>query len=330
MPSRRALFLVLLLVVVVACSEETGESTPMESSPVTVTPTTVLPTTTEASTATTTTPDAPSGIEGLDFEYLDPASFATIELVDAGAEPLEVRSWAPPVGTVVAMTTTLGSESTQTAGGAEPTNTDFTATIDSTIEIVALTDEGFVSRTVFDSTEVSASDPLSQSALEAAYGALIGVEVYQLTRPDGAIIAQAGVEALGQGDALGNGLGGIAVPLPTEAIGIGAVWTAEQVIGVEGIQLVQTVTTRIIDIQGDVLTIEIEAMSAFDPDSDVAALGPIELQGTSTGTAVWGLSIGMPISAVSESIQDVNSTDPAAPFSVRTITTIEITAELLD
>jgi hypothetical protein len=335
MRSRRGLFLVVLLVAAVACGEEAAEPTPTESSAATSTPTTAAPATTEAPTTTpapttTTTSDAPSGIEGLDFEYLDPASFPTIELVDPGAEPLEIRSWTPPVGTVVAMTTTLSSGSTQTAGGADPTNSDFTATIDSTVEIVALTDEGFVARTVFDATDVSASDPLSQSALEAAYAALIGVEVYQLTRPDGAIIAQAGIEALGQGDALGNGLGGIAVPLPSEPIGIGAVWTADQIIGVEGIQIVQTVTTRIVDIQGDLLTIEIEATSAFDPDSDTAALGSIELQGTSTGTAVWDLRIGMPISAVSESIQDVNSTDPVAPFSVRTITTIEITAELLD
>ena len=236
----------------------------------------------------------------------------------------------PPVGTVVSMTTTLSSESTQSAGGVDPASTDFTATIGATTDIVAITDEGFVARTVFDSATVSSSDPFTEGALESVYGELIGVEVHQLTRPDGAIIAQAGIDALGQGEVLGNGLGGIAVPLPTEPIGVGAVWTANQVLGVEGIQIVQAVTTRIVDIQGDLITVEIEATSAFDPDSDTTALGPITLQGSSTGTAVWDLSIGMPVSASSQSIQDVESTDPAAPFAVRTVTAIEISTQSVD
>jgi hypothetical protein len=317
-----------MVLTAVACSEETVEPT-LADAP--IVSTTIAPTTTTTTAPTTTTTEpAQEGIDGLDFEYLDPGTFPTLQLVDAGAEPREVRAWRPPVGTVVSMTTILSSESTQTGGGVESISSDFTATIGATTEIVAETEEGFVARTVFDSATVSSSDPTTESALESVYSQLIGVEVDQLTRPDGAIIAQAGVDALGQGDVLGNGLGGIAVPLPTEPIGIGAVWTADQIIGVEGIQIFQTVTTRLVDIQGDLLTIEIEATSAFDPDSDTEMLGPITLQGSSTGTAVWDLSIGMPLSASSQSIQDVESTDPSAPFSVRTITTIEITSVPLD
>ena len=331
------LALVLCLAILAACTQGTVESdevadvTTTAASPATeveATATTAAPPTTLAPT-TTTLPEQP-GIEGLDFEYLDPTSFPAIELVDAGSEPREVRAWMPPVGTTVSMTTTLSSESTQTGGGLDSITTDFTATIGASTEIVATTDEGFVARTVFDSASVSSSDTFTERALESVYAELIGVEVHQLTRPDGAIIAQAGIDALGQGDVLGNGLGGIAVPLPTEPIGVGAVWTADQVIGVEGLQIVQTVTTRIVDIDGDLLTIEIEATSAFDPSSDTESLGPITLQGSSTGTAVWDLSIGVPVSAVSESIQDVESTDPDAPFSVRTITRIEISTEPAD
>jgi hypothetical protein len=323
----RSVLIALLVIAIGGCSEETVEPTLADPPAAT---TTIAPTTTTATIPTTTAaPAQEEGIDGVDFEYLDPGTFATIELADAGAEPREVRAWRPPVGTVVSMTTTLSSESTQSSGGAS-VSSDFTATIGATTEIVADTEEGFVARTVFDSATVSSSDPATETALQAVYSQLIGVVVDQLTRPDGAIIAQAGVEALGEGNVLGNGLGGIAVPLPTEPIGIGAVWTADQVIGVEGIQIFQTVTTRLVDIQGDLLTIEIEATSSFDPDSDTETLGPITLQGSSTGTAIWDLSIGMPVSASSQSIQDVESTDPSAPFSVRTITTIEITSVPLD
>ncbi|MDH3251107.1 MAG: hypothetical protein OEQ47_19215 [Acidimicrobiia bacterium] len=329
MSGPRTSLVLILVIAAFACSEEAVDPASVDSSGVTTTvvsTTTAAPTTTIASTTTTA---GREGIEGLDFDYLDPVTFPTIELVDPGLDPREVRAWMPEVGMAVAMTTTLTSMSEQSGGGAEPVNADFTATIGATVEIVAETDEGYVARTTFESTTVSASDPLSQQALEQAYAILSGVEVHQLTRSDGAIIAQAGVDALGQGDVLGNGLGGIAVPLPTEPIGVGAVWTADQVIGVEGIQILQRVTTRIIDIQGDLLTIEIEATSAFDPDSDIERLGPFTLQGSSTGTAVWDLSIGMPVSAFSESVQDVESTDPVAPFAVRTITTIEITSEIV-
>lgn len=328
MSGPRTWLVLILAVAVLACSEEAVDPTPADSSAVTTTTVASTTTTTESPT-TTLAPTTTEPEQVFDFDYLDPTTFPTIEVVDHGLEPRQVRSWMPQVGTKIAMTTTLRSVSDQSGGGAEPVNADFTATIEAIVEIVGETDEGFVARTTFESTTVSASDPLSQRALERAYATLSGIEVHQLTRSDGAIIAQAGVDALGQGDVLGNGLGGIAVPLPTEPIGVGAVWTADQVIGVEGIQILQTVTTRIIEIQGDLLTIGIEATSGFDPDSDIEELGPLTLRGASTGTAIWDLSIGMPLSAFSESIQDVESTDPAAPFAVRTITTIEITSEIV-
>jgi hypothetical protein len=228
------------------------------------------------------------------------------------------------------MTTVLSSESEQTGGGVDSISSDFTATIGATTEIVAVTDEGFVARSVFDSAMVSSSDAFAEGALESVYSGLIGKAVQQLTRPDGAIVAQAGIDELGQGDVLGNGLGGIATPLPAESIGIGAVWKADQVIDVEGIRINQTVTTRLVDIQGDRLFIEIEATSALDPSSKGAGLESITLEGTSTGTAIWDLSIGMPVLASSESIQLVESSDPTAPFTVRTVTSIEITAELVE
>jgi hypothetical protein len=267
-------------------------------------------------------------VEGLEFDYLDPDTFPDLVLVEAGAEPREVRSWMPPVGARAAVTTTLDSQSTQTGGGVDSITTSFTATIGATMEAVAITDEGFVMRTTFDSSTVDSSEAFTQGLLEAAYAELIGVEVHQLTRPDGAIIAQAGVEALGEG-LLGNGLGGIATPLPTEPVGIGAVWKTDQVLEIEGIRIAQTVTTRLVDVQGDVLTIEIDATSALEP-GDVEGLGGISLSGTSNGTAVWDLAIGVPLSASSRSTQDVESTNPDDPFSVLTITTIEIKAEPLD
>lgn len=323
----RSLLALLLLFVASACGEDATESTQATSTTAAPAATTTEPPTTTFASTTSTTESEEVGIAGLDFDYLDPETFPTLELVDAGSEPREVRSWAPPVGTVVVMTTTLSSASEQTAGGAEPMDADFTATIDATVEIVAETDEGFVAQTTFGPTSVSASDPLSQEALERAYAILPGVTVLQLTRPDGAIIAQSGIESLGGGNLLGNGLGGIATPLPTEPIGVGAVWRTYQVIVVEEIRLAQTVTTRLVAIEGDRLTVEIEASSAFDPDFDIEQLGSITLEGTSTGTAVWDLAIGMPVSASSESLQLVESTDPAAPFSVRTVTTIDIVSE---
>ncbi len=327
MRSRRLAVLSIVLASVVACAEDAGEvATP---DPVIVTTATTASSTTTVAPRTTTAPT--STTEADDdmprFEFLDPATFPIVELIEPGSEPRAVRTWMPRVGTVVAMTTMLSSESEQTGGGVDTTS-DFEVTIGATTEIVGTTDEGFVARTVFDSAAVSSSDALVEGALESAYAELIGKEVDQLTRPDGAIIAQAGIEELGQGDVLGNGLGGIATPLPAEPIGIGAVWSADQVIGIEGIRLIQLVTTRLVDIQGDQLIIEIEATATLDPDSDTA--GAFTLEGTSTGTATWDLSIGMPVSASSESIQVVEGTDTATPFTVRTVTTIEITAERVE
>ena len=321
-----------LAVAVVACSDGAGETATADPSVVTTSTTapstTAAPTTTLAPTTTTAPPAATDGAAGLpEFDYLDPATFPTVELVDPGSEPRAVRVWMPPVGTGVVMTTVLSSESEQTGGGVDSISSDFTATIGATTEIVGTTDDGFVVRTVFDSATVSSSDAFTEGALESVYSGLIGKAVQQLTRPDGAIVAQAGIDELGQGDVLGNGLGGIATPLPAEPIGIGAVWTADQVIDVEGIRINQTVTTRLVDIQGDQLFIEIEATSMLDPSSEGAGLESITLEGTSTGTAIWDLSIGMPVMASSESIQIVESSDPTAPFTVRTVTAIEITAE---
>lgn len=332
----RDVFLVLLATVLVACTEGDLESVDASANGPdrAATTTTAEPTTTIAAPpstlapTTTTSQPAQSGVEGLEFDYLDPATFPDLVLVESGAEPRQVRSWMPPVGTRVAMTITLGSQSTQSGGGVDSITTSFTATIGATTEVVAITDEGFVARTVFDSSTVESSEPFTQGLLESAYAELIGVEVHQLTRPDGAIIAQAGVEALGEG-LLGNGLGGIATPLPTQPIGIGAVWTTDQVIEVEGIRIGQTVTTRLVDIQGDVLTVEIDATSSLKPGG-AEEPASISLSGTSTGTAVWDLAVGMPISASSRSVQDVESTNPDDPFSVRTVTTIEISTEPLD
>ena len=292
---RRALVLAVFALIASACDSDAVETDSSEAAVGAVETTTTEPAATDAPTTTTvepstTTTGSPDPLDGVDFQYSDPEMIPSVRVIDAGAEPRSVRVWSPQVGSTTAMTVVTTVAAEQEFAGSVVT-TDFSATI------------------------------------ETAYEALLGTEVFQITRPDGAIVAEAGLDDV-TGGVFDSGLGGASSPLPLEPIGIGAIWEIDQIIDTEGVRIIQTVTTTLTDVIDSRLFVEVVGVVSLDPESPaLAGLGAVTLEGSTTGSAVWDLELGMASVSTAESTQVVSDeSNPDTSYVASTTTRIDIEA----
>ncbi len=174
------------------------------------------------------------------------------------------------------------------------------------IEVTDVVPEGYVITSTFGASRVRASDAATEESLDLVYSSLAGANTTQLTSPTGQVLAVAVNQQSGDFGDITTGLAGSVAPFPAEPIGIGARWKVVGQIATQGIVVVQTSTITLLDIEGSLLTVEIETVQELGPDGmEIPGVEVIDarLSSLSSGEAVWDLSQPIPGSASSEGAQ---------------------------
>ena len=242
-----------------------------------------------------------------DWAFTPEDARPTVTLVDAGSEPRQVRAYDLAPGAFLEASMRLTTFIEQEIDGVVATST--TTTVDNafTVEIIDVLDEGFIMVSTTGDFRVRSSDSFAVGALESVYADLVGQSIAQLFAPTREILA---VEQLAGLDLVGDlttALAGAAPPLPTEAIGVGAVWTVRATVAALGITVESTSTYTLIDVDGPLLTVEVESMQQVDQEAldDLVGLQDAEvtLNQSGFGEAVWDLTAAVPPSASATTVQ---------------------------
>lgn len=179
-----------------------------------------------------------------------------VAVTDPGAEPRAVLSHATPTGTTQLVQLSTTSQVRQTVG-TDPQQD--LATPDLTLPLTATApQDGAVALTLGPPT---ASDPILTSALVPAEGSAAGLTVQRSGAVDELRLTPAdGLEDSARA-AVEQGLRQavqLAPVLPADAVGVGAAWTATQVIDSLGLQLDQVTTTTLTAVRGSTLSLTVE------------------------------------------------------------------------
>ena len=261
-------------------------------------------------TTTTTMP-------GFDWTFTPESRRPTVTLIDAGNEPREVRTYNLAVGMSVETSMRLATTIDQEIDGITATSASTTVDQAFRFDVTDVLPEGFVVVSTFGDFRVKASDRSTESALESVYDNLVGVSTTQLVAPTGEIVAVARNDEFEEFSEIANALAGAAPALPSDPIGVGALWTVVGTVEFQGVSVVQTSTFTLIAAEGPLLTVAIEVEQELGPgglnipgldelDADVA------LSSSGVGQAVWDLS--SPVQAVSSTLETVQMLTLTAMF----------------
>jgi hypothetical protein len=315
--SRIAIAAALMAATVAACggddADDSPDPTPATSSPTTsgAPDTTASPSTTAAPPTSTTSSPLPTtsappdtgGVGDIAWNYSDPATHPIVTVLDAGAEPRAVRMWTPAAGATFTLTTVTTTAIDQTIGGLNQT-LEQTLEIPATIEILAITDEGWIASTTYGDPSIEIEDPAVRAAVEQEIAGIAGLTVHQITAPDGTIVATSGVDGLPGAEFAPTSLSGVAAPLPSEPIGPGAVWEVRGSLESAGFVFEQTTTLTLVDVIDAQLTIDVVIDQALDPESPgLVGIDSFIFESDNSGQGVWDLSRGFPVSASSQGTQ---------------------------
>lgn len=241
----------------------------------------------EAQAPTGTTDAGPPEMERV---VIAPSEPPKIELLEAGAEPRTQLRFDPDVGAKRDMTMTMRMKIGMQLG-ARQTPPVATPPIQATgkVEIVEKTEGRVVGRMQFGAMEVldePGADPKMVSAMRAQLGSFDGMSSYTTIDASGAVID--GYLEIPKGipdnirqtmRQMGENAGQMTVPMPDEAVGVGAKWTATTTISNMGMNLIQTATYTLEKLEGTT------AHLAVSLDQKVAP-GPFAPPGLPPGTKV--------------------------------------------
>ena len=271
--------------------------------------TTTHPTTTTAPQPTTTTTEPP-----IEWDKSPAESPALVTLIDAGAEPREVRTYTMTKGTVTETTVQFGLSQVQVIDEVPDSNVDIDVSFELTAEVTDVLPEGFVVSSTYGDYRVTSSDRATKTIFDLVYGVLPGSTTLQLVSPSGQVLgvaSDAGVDDLGGlGDVsdVTSAVAGAVAPLPAEPIGVGAKWQVVSEIEVGDSVFVQTAILTLLEVNDPLLVVEIEIVQELGPEGLVipgleAADIDVRLSSGGLGAAVWDLSGPLPVSASSEAMQ---------------------------
>jgi len=303
--NRLSALLLTLLLTASACSSQATEEEPETST--TTAPSEEQPTSTVATTtstqvpATTTTTEPP-----IEWDFSPSETPPVVTLLEPGSEPREVRVYSMTKGSLTQTTMRFGLSIAQLVGGISTIDLDTEVDLEMLIEVTDVVPEGYVITSAFGASRVSASDAATEESLNLVYSSLAGTKTTQLTSPTGQVLAVAVDQQSGDFGDITAGLASSVAPFPVEPIGIGARWEVVGQIETQGIVVVQTSTITLLDIEGSLLTVEMETVQELGPDGmEIPGVEVTDatLSSLSSGEAVWDLSQPIPGSASSEGVQ---------------------------
>lgn len=303
--NRHSALLLALLLAASACSSQATEEEP--DTPTTSTTAAEHPTSTLASTTTTQTSETTTTTEPpIEWDFSPSETPPVVTLLEPGGEPREVRVYSLTKGSLTQSSMRFGVSIVQLVGGISTIDVDTEVDLEMLIEVTDVVPEGYVITSTFGASRVSASDAATEESLDLVYSSLAGANTTQLTSPTGQVLAVAVNQQSGDFGDITTGLAGSVAPFPTEPIGIGARWEVVGQIATQGIVVVQTSTITLLDIEGSLLTVEIETVQELGPDGmEIPGVEVTDatLSSLSSGEAVWDLSQPIPGSASSEGVQ---------------------------
>ena len=203
-----------------------------------------------------------------------------VTLLDPGAEPRQPLRFRLSPATVqhAELVTDMTADLTVTGEDApEPVGPQIlpTITMSLTAEVRSVDDRGSAKVTATYEDPVvgpGAFDPAQRQAIEDALARLDGASI-SITQSSRGEVIYADVDDLST--ALGasgidpvSQLSSLAIPFPVEAVGVGAMWTADQLVHSGPLRLQQRTTYTVTGLDGDVVTISAELDQHLAPGSE--------------------------------------------------------------
>lgn len=271
------------------------------------------------SAAETTTPTAEASEEpepteeATDEPTADPADEESactdgppqVTLTEPGAEPRAPMELSPTAGDSVALDMRMASEASQTVDGEAQPNQPIPAMLmgfEATIDEV--TDDEIAMSFVYDKAEFESDDP----ALAGALDSMVGLTGTITTTRNGAFV-DGSVDTSGLDPMLAQATGQLDAqleqltqPLPTEPVGVGAVWTTTTAIDSNGVVFCSVATYRLTEFDGDSYALETEVAQQAEPttiEDQSATIEVIEGSGSGSGTSAGSLTFPMAITGQS-------------------------------
>jgi hypothetical protein len=228
-----------------------------------------------------------------------------VTVTDPGAEPHAVMELSPTAGQSVELDMRILTESAQTLDGvAQPAQQIPPMIFGLAVTIDEVTDGEISMTVVYDRAEFESDDPQLQAAMES----MVGLTSTVTTDRSGVFI-DGGIDTTGVDPALAAAIGQmgaqleqLAVPLPTDPVGVGATWDVATAIDSNGVVFCNTTTYRLAEFDGDAYTFETEVTQLAEPttlEQGTATIEVIEGTGTGSGTSSGSLSFPMAVASTS-------------------------------
>ncbi|TDC50839.1 hypothetical protein E1212_13910 [Jiangella ureilytica] len=228
-----------------------------------------------------------------------------VTVTDPGAEPRSVMELSPTAGDTVELDMRILSESTQTLDGeAQPPQQIPPMIFGLAVTVDEVTDEQISMSVVYDRAEFESDDPQLQATMES----MVGLTSTVTTNRSGVFI-DGTIDTTGVDPALGAAIGQmgaqleqLAMPLPTDPVGVGAVWDVTTAIDSNGVVFCSTTTYRLTEFDGDAYAFETEVTQQAQPttlEQGTATIEVLEGTGTGSGTSSGSLSFPMAVSGSS-------------------------------
>lgn len=232
-------------------------TTPDSTSPVATEPKPALAETVESATEDATTEDASIAELVSVYTFDDP-----VVLIDPGAEPRQELRIRPAEGAETLRITQTQSM-VQTVGG-QLINPGREVIIDSVTAIdVSHQSDLFVVKSVVESMDVAeGSDPATAAQVQEALQAVVGIQTETVLNSRG-LLGESTVSTSQLGEEFDELLGAaseISHPYPAEPVGVGAVWETSASIDLLGFMVEQVTRTTVVAIDGDRITLQVEAI----------------------------------------------------------------------
>lgn len=244
---------------------------------------------------------------------IDCADAPEVTVRDTGDDPTERLQLSPREGDSVALDLRLDTGISLTADGSSvPTGSMPEVTLGMTVKVDRVSDDEIEMSFEYDKVGVDGDDPTVESTL----GSLVGTSGTITTDAngvylDGDVEAAAGMDPTMESmlQQLEQQLANMTVPLPTEAVGQGAVWEVESPIELNGLQACNTYTYTLGELDGSEYELDVEIDQEMEPGS--VEQGGVEaelVEGSSSGSGTTRGNLEMPLGVTGDSEISSSST----------------------
>ncbi|TDD67181.1 hypothetical protein E1262_19795 [Jiangella aurantiaca] len=258
----------------------------------------------DGSAGSTAAPSAEASDEsGPGEETTEPAADATCTdgppeavVTDAGDEPRTLMELSPTAGDTTAVDMRMTMNTTASVDGEEsPSMPTPPMLMGMVLTIDDVTDDEITMTVAYDRIEVEGGDPSLQSLLDS----MVGVTGTVTTTRSGAFVDgkldTSGVDPTlaPTMQQLDSQLANLAVPLPTEPVGIGATWDVATAVDSQGFTFCNTFSYTLTSFDGDAYELGVEMAQHAEPttiEQGGASVELIEAAGSGTGTSAGRLS----------------------------------------